>query len=87
MSYYDDISYVEYVNDYYRAEKKETVMAEDRTKKYWKAEGCNTKFGTLKDAEDEAKKRAAKHSCDYDVVEFVSQAQAVVPDVPIVKIV
>jgi hypothetical protein len=67
--------------------KKDKVMTEDRTKKHWKVEGSNTKFGTIKDAEDEAKKRAGKQNADYNVYEFVSQAQAVVPDVPVVKIV
>lgn len=86
MSYNDDLDY-----DYYDMcefiNKKANPVTQDRTKKYWKTEGSNTKFGTLAEAEDEAKKRAAKQNCDYDVFEFVSQAQAVVPDVPIVKIV
>ncbi len=67
--------------------KKDKTMSEDKTKKYWKTEGCNTKYATKQAAEDEAKKRAAKQNCDYDVLEFVSQAQAVVPDVPVVQIV
>jgi hypothetical protein len=67
--------------------KKDSTMSEDRTKKHWKVEGNNNKFGTLKEAEDEAKRRSGKQNCDYNIYEFVAQAQAVVPDVPIVKIV
>jgi len=84
MSIDDDY---EYYDDFEVYSPKDKIMTQDRTKKYWKTEGSNTKFGTLSEAEDEAKKRAAKQNCDYDVYEFVSQAQCVVPDVPIVKIV
>jgi hypothetical protein len=80
-----DFDYDDYCEMMFRP--KDNTVTQDRTKKYWKTEGSNTKFGTLAEAEDEAKKRAAKQNCDYDVYEFVSQAQAVVPDVPIVKIV
>lgn len=82
-----DCDYDDYEDIYDFINTRETTKMEDRTKKHWKIEGSNNKFGTLKDAEDEAKKRAQKQNTDYNIYEFVAQAQPVVPDVPIVKIV
>ena len=89
MSYDDDLEYDYYDYIEYNAiyGKKDNTVSEDRTKKHWKVEGNNNKFGTLQEAEDEAKRRSGKQNADYNIYEFVAQAQAVVPDVPIVKIV
>ena len=82
-----DSDYLDSYYDYLYANKKDNAVSEDRTKKHWRVDQVNTKFGTLKEAEDEAKRRSGKQNADYNIYEFVAQAQAVVPDVPIVKIV